>query len=172
MHSGSAPAPTASAPRRAPAAPPVVAVWTAAVLAVLLVGGLATDTSSSWYEGLDLPAFQPPGAVFGIVWTILYALIALAGISATRAVLGTPAATPVLGLFAANLVLNVAWTWIFFQAHAPAVAGVEILALLATTVALVVRLRPLRPRAALALVPYALWVTFATVLTWTIAATN
>jgi benzodiazapine receptor len=93
------------------------------------------------------PSWQPPGAVFGPVWTLLYVLIAVAATLAYRDVPG-PRHRLVLGLFTANLELNLAWTWIFFQAHAPVAAGVEILVLLA------------------------IWVTFATALTWAIAAAN
>jgi tryptophan-rich sensory protein len=75
----------------------------------------------------------------------------------------------VLGLFAANLALNLGWTWIFFQAHAPVAAGVDIVVLLGTIVALIRLLWQDNRAAAAALVPYAAWVTFATALTWTIA---
>jgi tryptophan-rich sensory protein len=153
---------------------PVVAAaagWAAAVTAVAVVGGLATDTSSDWYESLERPSWQPPGAVFGPVWTILYVLIAIAATLSFRDV-GGPRRRLVLGLFAANLALNVAWTWIFFQGHAPTAAGVEILFLLGTIVALIWLVRPHNRVAALALIPYGAWVTFATALTWTIAASN
>jgi len=150
---------------------PVAAAWAAAVTAVAVVGGLATDTSSDWYRSLDRPSWQPPGAVFGPVWTVLYVLIAVAATLAYRDVPG-PRRRLVLGLFAANLALNLAWTWIFFQAHAPVAAGVEILVLLATIVALIRLLWPHNRAAALALAPYAAWVTFATALTWSIAERN
>jgi tryptophan-rich sensory protein len=78
----------------------------------------------------------------------------------------------VLGLFAANLALNLAWTWIFFQGHSPEAAGVEILLLLATIVALIRLVWPHNRAAALALAPYGAWTAFATALTWTIAASN
>ena len=65
-----------------------------------------------------------------------------------------------------------AWTWIFFRGHAPKAAGVEILVLLATIVGLVRLVWPHNRVAAGLLVPYGLWVTFATALTWTIAAKN
>lgn len=149
---------------------PVAIAWAAAVAAVALVGGLATDTSSTWYTTLDRPSWQPPGAVFGPVWTVLYVLIAISATLAYRDV--RRGRTLVLGLFAVNLVLNVGWTWIFFQGHAPVAAGIEIIALLATIVALIRLVAPASRTAAWLLVPYAAWVTFATALTWTIALTN
>jgi tryptophan-rich sensory protein len=151
--------------------PAAAAGWAAAVTAVAVVGGLATDTSSDWYQELDRPSWQPPGAVFGPVWTVLYVLIAIAATLSYRDV-GGPRRRLVLGLYAANLALNLAWTWIFFQGHSPRAAGVEILALLGTTVALIGLVRPHNRTAALALAPYAAWVTFATALTWAIAARN
>jgi len=75
-------------------------------------------------------------------------------------------------LYAANAILNVGWTYLFFRAERPALAGVEILVLLATIVALVVLMRPVNRQASWALVPYGAWVAFATALTWTITATN
>jgi tryptophan-rich sensory protein len=145
--------------------------WAAAVTAVAVVGGLATDTSSDWYQNLDRPAWQPPGSVFGPVWTVLYVLIAIAATLSFRDV-GGPRRRVVLGLFAANLALNLAWTWIFFQGHAPVAAGIEILFLLATIVGLFRLVLPHNRTAAYLLVPYGLWVTFATALTWTIAVNN
>src|SRR5688500_13981724 len=150
---------------------PVAAAWAAAVTAVAVVGGLATDTSSDWYRALDRPSWQPPGAVFGPVWTVLYVLIAVAATLAWRDVHG-PRRRLVLGLFAANLVLNAAWTWIFFQGHSPRAAGVEILVLLGTILALIRLVWPHNRAAAVALAPYGVWVAFATALTWTIAARN
>jgi tryptophan-rich sensory protein len=149
----------------------VGAGWAAAVTAVAVVGGLATDTDSAWYRDLERPGWQPPGAVFGPVWTALYVLIAVAATLAYRDVRG-PRRRIVLGLFAANLVLNVAWTWIFFQGHAPVAAGIEILFLLGTIAALIWLVAPFNRMAALALAPYGAWVAFATALTWTIAASN
>jgi tryptophan-rich sensory protein len=162
---------TSAAPRRPAPNVAIPAAWAAALVAVAVVGALGSDTTSAWYRELDRPSWQPPGAVFGPVWTTLYVLIA---VSATLATRSAPSSRRrlVVGLFAANLVLNVGWTWIFFQAHAPVAAGIEIVVLLATIVALIRVIRPHHRGAAALLVPYLAWVSFATVLTWTIAATN
>jgi translocator protein len=151
--------------------PRVVVAAIAAVVAVSAIGGLATDTDSGWYQALDRPSFQPAGATFGIVWTTLYALIAISiSICVSRA--EGPARRELIGLWVVNLLLNVGWTWIFFQAESPLGAGIEILVLLATTLVLIARSRPWSRVGALLLVPYALWISFATVLTWTIEFTN
>jgi benzodiazapine receptor len=161
MHTSTKPAPIAAA----------AAGWTAAVTAVAVVGGLATDTSSEWYRELQKPSWQPPGAVFGPVWTVLYVLIAVAATLSYRDV-GGPRRRLVLGLYAANLALNAGWTLIFFRGHKPTAAAVEIIFLLATILALIWLVRPHNRIAAIALAPYAAWVAFASALTWTIAAEN
>ncbi|PTL56313.1 TspO/MBR family protein [Paraconexibacter algicola] len=160
----------ASAPR--PATAPVAVAWTAAVAATAAVGGLGTDVSSRWYRRLALPSFQPPGPAFGIVWTILYALIAIAATRATVAARDGDERRRIVWAFAANLLLNVAWTWIFFRGHRAGAAGVEILALQASTLLLIRQLVAVDRTASRLLVPYAAWVGFATVLTWTIAIRN
>ena len=109
--------------------------------------------------------------MFGPVWTVLYVLIAVSATVATREV-PSPHRRLVVGLFGANLVLNVGWTWIFFKGHSPTAAGIEILILLATILGLIRLIAPHSRRAALLLVPYLAWVTFAAVLTWTIAVEN
>lgn len=154
--------------RKSPLAPFAIS---AAVFAVALIGGLATDTSSSWYEGLDRPAFQPPGSVFGPVWTILYIALGVSAWLAWRDLKGERRQV-VMALYAANFVLNALWTYLFFQLHSPVVAGIEILVLLGTIVAMYVSVKPEQKLAAWLLVPYGLWVAFAGVLTWTIALTN
>ncbi len=154
--------------RRSPLAVPAIAL---AVIAVAAIGGLSTDTGSDWYQGLDRPSFQPPGSVFGPVWTVLYIALGVSAWSAWRTVTG-PRRNLVLGLFAANFVLNALWTLIFFKGHAPVAAGIEILFLLATIVWLIAFLWKEHKLAAWLLVPYGLWVTFAAAITWTIAFTN
>jgi translocator protein len=156
---------------RRPGRAAALAAIAAAMVAVAVVGGLATDTSSSWYRSLDRPAWQPPGAVFGPVWTVLYVLIGFAWWRAWDRLEG-PVRRGVLALFAANAVLNVGWTWIFFQGEKATLAGIEIVVLLAVIVTLIQLLWSRLRSAALALVPYLGWVAFATALTWTIAARN
>ena len=144
-----------------------------AVTATAGVGARATAPalSSRWYRRLDKPAWQPPGPVFGPVWTVVYALIAASMLEVRRHGRDDEQ-RPLFVLFGTNLALNAAWTLIFFRGRSPLAAGVEILVLEGTTVALIVRARPASRLAALLLVPYALWLAFATALTWTIWARN
>jgi translocator protein len=154
--------------RKSPLAAAVIA---AAVAAVAVLGRLGTDTDSEWYQSLKLPSWQPPAAVFGPVWTVLYLLAGTSAFLAWRDVSG-PRRPRALALYVVNGVLNAAWTAIFFRAQRPVLAGVEIILLLGTIVALIALVRPFSRPAAAALVPYALWVAFAAALTFSIAARN
>lgn len=110
-----------------------------------------------WYFGLAKPTWNPPNWVFGPVWTLLYAMI---GVAAWRAWRARAPMTP----WAVQWVLNVAWTGIFFGAHAMGWAFVEICALWAAIAwAMATAARHDRPAAAL-LVPYLAWVSFAAAL--------
>jgi benzodiazapine receptor len=148
-----------------------VAAILGAVGATAAIGAMATAPAldTRWYRRLDKPRWQPPGPVFGPVWTIIYALIA-ASMLIVRA--RGDEQRPLFVLFGTNLALNLAWTLIFFRGRSPLAAGVEILVLEGTTVALVVRAWPVSRLAGLLLLPYALWIAFATALNWAIWARN
>src|SRR5690606_6841880 len=117
--------------------------------------------AGAWYDQLTKPALTPPGRVFGVVWSVLYGLMAIAAwlVWTRRRFAGAPWA---LGAFLVQLALNAAWSWLFFGSHRIGLALLENLALwsaIAITMLLFWRHRGL---AALLLVPYLLWVTFAT----------
>jgi tryptophan-rich sensory protein len=134
------------------------------------LAGLATRPDD-WYEQLDKAPLNPPGAVFGPVWTVLYVMIGVAGYVAWCAP-GHAWRRTAMVLWLAQLGLNLAWTPIFFGAHRPGWALAEMLVLSATIVATIaVFARRSRPAAAL-LVPYLLWVVFATYLTGYIVVNN
>ncbi|MPQ98738.1 tryptophan-rich sensory protein [Modestobacter sp. I12A-02628] len=136
-----------------------------------VTGGLATDADSRWFRGLDLPSWYPPPQTFGIVWTALYAGIAWSG----GEVLARSSGRERAGFaraYGANLALNTAWTPLFFRAHRPWAATVESAALTVSTVDLVRRAARVSRPAAAALVPYAAWTAFATVLSGAIARRN
>lgn len=152
--------------------PRAAAAIVAAVGATAGIGGAATApvVESRWYRRLRKPDWQPPGAVFGPVWSLLYALLAASMLTVRHRRGGQDRGLWVL--YGGNLALNLAWTLIFFRGRSPLAASVEIVALEATTVALIVRVRPLSGIASLLLIPYALWVAFATALTWAITTRN
>jgi len=148
-----------------------IAIIVAAVVAIAVIGGFATDTGSAWYLGLELPSWQPPSWLFGPVWSLLYLLLALSAIIVWHRTTGELRGS-LMRLYAANGALNLAWTIIFFQAHTPLWAGVEIILLWITIAMMMVRTWPVSRAASLMLLPYLLWVGFASVLTWTIFALN
>jgi tryptophan-rich sensory protein len=143
----------------------------AAVTATAVLGGVGTAPGSRWYRSLDKPPWQPPGAVFGPVWTVLYALTAAAG-GRVLARTGDSERGAYLRAYTGNLALNTAWTWIFFRARRPVPAAVEAVLLAASTADLARRSWARDRVAGVALLPYALWTAFAAVLTTAIARRN
>jgi benzodiazapine receptor len=113
-------------------------------------------SSDRWYDGLDKPWFTPPKAVFGPVWTGLYGLIAYSGYRVWRTPRSKRRRTA-LGLWATQLVLNAAWTPLFFGLRRPMAALVDLAALFGTTTAYVAVTRKLDRPAAMMLLPYLGW---------------
>jgi benzodiazapine receptor len=122
-----------------------------------------------WYRSLPKPSFQPPPWVFGPVWTALYGAIAYSGYRVYRAPT-SPDRTRALSLWVAQLALNGAWTPIFFGAHKPRIALVDIIALDAAATAYVAAAAKVDKRAAAVVSPYLAWLAFATTLNGSIAA--
>ena len=137
---------------------------------VSLVGGILTDIGP-WYRSLIKPSWQPPDWLFGPVWTTIFILAAVSAALAWRAA-GQGERRMVAILFVANGILNVGWSLLFFHLKQPLLAGLEVVLLWASIVALIAYLRRFSRPAAWLLVPYLLWVSFATVLNWTIVALN
>ena len=145
------------------------------VAAAVTVGSLATEPDGGWYRGLDKPSWQPPPQAFPIVWTTLYADIAVT----SAAVLNeldrrgaTEQAADFRRALAGNLALNGAWSWLFFRGHnLPAsTLGAGVLAL--NSLRLVRRAGRVEHRFGWALAPYAVWTAFATVLAGVVWSLN
>lgn len=139
-----------------------------AVGVVAAVGGLAAGSAGSTYRDLDLPPFAPPSWLFGPVWTVLYVMIGIAGWLLWRA-RGWDAAVTV---WAAHLVLNLAWTPLFFAANRYTLALVDIVVLAVLILSLIALAWRRSQVAAWLLVPYAAWVCFATALNAAIVVLN
>jgi tryptophan-rich sensory protein len=151
---------------------PRLARTSAAVVATAVIGGLGTDVTSRWYQDLDKPAWQPPGAAFGPAWTTLYGLMALASARTLDRAEEPGERRAFATAFGANLVLNAGWNWLFFKARRPRWALAEILLLEASTLDLTRRAAKADAGSARMLVPYAGWVAFATALNAAIARRN
>ena len=127
------------------------------------IGAVASVSAPEFYAALERPSWSPPSWVFGPVWTVLYVLIAIAGWRAwtDRAM---PYARTALALWGVQLVLNAAWSFVFFGLHRTGWALADIVLLLCAIAAFIaVTWRP-RRGTALLFVPYFAWVAFATAL--------
>jgi tryptophan-rich sensory protein len=128
------------------------------------VGALASARAGVFYEELIRPEWAPPAWLFAPVWTVLYALMAVAAWLVWRE-RKAHATRGALSLFAAQLVANALWTWLFFAWRQGALAFVEILGLLVLIVATMIAFWRVRPLAGVLLAPYLAWVSFASALT-------
>lgn len=140
------------------------------ILLAAFLGNAATIPNiAPWYESLAKPPLTPPNWVFGPAWTTLFILMGVAFYRVLRLAPQTPGRSRAIWLFAIQLVFNAGWSFAFFAAHSPALGLAVILpfeALILATIAAFARLDRI---AAYCLVPYALWVAFATYLnagTW------
>lgn len=150
--------------------------YSVAIIAVALtslLGGRFTASSvrSPWYACVRPDPFTPPRVVFPIVWTALYVCLAIAlarTLSLSYPLTSTPSSSSttriLLALHAANLTLNVAWTYAFFQARRPSLALGLLGVLLAIAVTLAVQSYPLDPIVTWLLAPYIAWLGFACLL--------
>ena len=148
-----------------------VAVATIAALCVAALGATVTDVGP-WYQALAKPAWNPPDVVFPIGWTAIYALITVAGITAWRAARTSAQAEWVVGLFALNGFLNISWSILFFRFQRPDWAFVEVTLLWLSILVLIVYCGRFSRTAALLLVPYLAWVSFAAALNWEVVQLN
>jgi tryptophan-rich sensory protein len=146
------------------------------VPAILLLGTLSGRISGSgednpWYSALAKPAIMPDGWVFPVAWTILYVLLglALAMILHARGARGRGLA---IGLFLAQLVLNYAWSPIFFGLHQVTTAFIVLLLILALAAAAAFLFARIRRTAALLMLPYLAWLCFAALLNFQIDRLN
>lgn len=149
-----------------------LAVFVFICLGAAALGGIATGPAiDGWYRTLEKPPWRPPNWVFGPVWTVLYLLMAVAAWLVWRSARWRSAAIP-LGLFAVQLILNVAWSWIFFRLQLPGWALLELvilwLAIAMTTWAFFRR----SSTAGWLMVPYLAWVSFAGALNFEIWRLN
>jgi translocator protein len=146
------------------------------VPAILLLGTVSGRISGSgygnaWFDALEKPAIMPPGWAFGVAWTTLYVLLglALALVLHARGARGRGLA---LALFLAQLLLNFAWSPIFFAYHEVGAAFWTIVSMIVLSVATAFLFWPIRRSAALLMLPYLAWLAFAALLTWQIGALN
>lgn len=146
-------------------------VWLLVSFAAAALGGAASADAGSFYERLARPGWAPPAWLFAPVWSVLYALIGIAAWLVWRE-RGFRGARSALSLFLIQLVANALWTWLFFEWRQGALAFGEILLLWALIVATMLAFWRVRPLAGALLLPYLLWVSFASVLTYRVWQLN
>lgn len=139
--------------------------------AAAAAGALASVQARAFYAELVRPEWAPPGWLFGPVWSALYTLMAIAAWMVWRSA-GFPAARLAVALFVAQLAANALWSWLFFAWRLGAAAFTEVVLLWVLILATAVAFWRLSRLAAVLLVPYLAWVTFASALTWTIWRSN
>ncbi|MGO4585224.1 TspO/MBR family protein [Arthrobacter sp. 2RAF6] len=158
-----------------------LALTAASTVATAAAGSVAADPEGSWYQQLHKPTWQPPAIAFPLVWTALYADLAVSSAVALASgdLPGAPGSkarrqelTAYRGAFAVNLVLNASWSWLFWRARRPWLAAAECAVLTASSADLVRRTYKLNRSAGVTLAPYALWCGFATALSTAIAKLN
>ena len=147
-------------------------VLVAVCFAIAAIGGAVTAPKiGTWYATLAKPSWTPPNGLFAPVWSLLYLSMAIAAWLVWRRSGWTGAAAP-LTLFGVQLLLNAAWSWLFFGLESPGLALVDILllwtAIAATTVAFWRQSKP----AGVLFIPYLIWVTFACALNFAVWRLN
>lgn len=140
-----------------------------------LLGSIANFTSlDSWYLEINKPSFNPPGWIFGPVWTILFILmgVALYLVWQERGLFNKKKVDLALGIFGVQLFLNILWSYSFFFFRSPLAGLVNIVFLLGLIVWNIVVFYKIKKSAGWLLIPYLLWVSFASVLNFSLWLLN
>lgn len=146
--------------------------WLALCVATSSLGALASINARSFYAGLIRPDWAPPGWVFGPVWSALFLAMALAAWLVWRVPQDSPARSRALRWFVIQLAANALWSWLFFAWHLGGAAFVEVLLLWLLIASTLLAFWRVQRLAALLLLPYLLWVSFAAVLNYTVWQLN
>jgi len=149
----------------------VILVAIGCVAIVALIGGLMTDVGD-WYASLRKPAWCPPNWAFGPGWTVIFVCIATSGVMAWEYAPDDTTRGTLALLFFVNALLNIAWSPLFFKLRRPDWAIVELVPFWLSILALVIYIAGIRPLAALVMLPYLAWVTFAGLLNLRVVQLN
>lgn len=148
-----------------------IAVGAAAAVLVAAAGMTMTELGP-WYKGLNQPAWAPPDWAFGVIWTIIFSLTTIAGVSAWRRVPDERAGEALIGMLAFNGFLNLLWSFLFFKMQRPDWALFEVALLWLSILMLIMMTRRYAPAAALLFIPYLIWVTIAAALNYQVVMLN
>lgn len=151
---------------------PDILIMPLIALGTLILGRTFTSSGMEWYKTIALPSFTPPGWFIGLVWQTIYIMTTISAVMVWRTGLRDTRFWTIISLFVVNVGLNVLWTYLFFNQHMIGTAAIDALLLSASVYALIVLIYPISRTAALLLVPYALWSSFATYLNYVIWTMN
>ncbi len=153
----------------------------AAILPIIIAAGLALMTAvmggtitvlDTWYYSLRQPDWAPPGYMFGIIWTTIFALIAIAGVLGWEKAPTRRDSEIMLGMFALNGFLNLLWSFVFFRLQRPDFALIELVALWLSIAVLIWFCGRFSKWSSVLLLPYLIWVTIAGVLNYQVVVLN
>jgi translocator protein len=135
-----------------------------AVLLVAVIGSLFTTHSvkTQWYESIK-PKLTPPNYVFSVVWTVLFALIAVSLYLALNSVKNK---TKVIILFGINFILNILWSVFYFGLHSPLTALFILILLIISIILMIIKCWKINKNSAYLLIPYLIWCCFALILNY------
>jgi tryptophan-rich sensory protein len=138
-----------------------------------IIGSFFTfDSISGWYAGLVKPEFSPPNWIFGPVWITLYTLMGISAYMVYKKGFEKKKVKLALAFFSGQLILNALWSILFFGLQSPISALVCIILLLFMIISTIVLFWRISKNAALLMIPYVLWVSFASILNYFIWALN
>jgi len=142
------------------------------VFLVAFAGSLITSGGMDWYKTINLPVWTPQGSVIGAVWTTIFILSAISALIVWNKFPRGRSFSWIFIIFGINALLNIFWSYLFFDKHLLDFAFWEAGFLFISVVLLIILIRPVSRLAAILLYPYAIWGAFATYLTYTVWMLN
>ncbi len=146
-------------------------IGVALVLIYVVGSGLWVNTGDGWYRGLNQPAWQPPDFIFGTIWPYNFIVFGYAAVIVSNR-LSTALVATYLTVFAISVACALTWAYQFYRPHNLEAASTALTCVAVLTIALVVIASRASWPLALALVPYQIWVSIASFLSWTYARLN
>jgi tryptophan-rich sensory protein len=139
---------------------------------VLATSGILLTPLGPWYFGLRKPSWQPPDWLFGPAWTTIFILEAASAVIGWHAAKGGTAEGWLIGSYVVNGIFNMLWSFLFFTRRRPDLALIEVALLWLSVLVMILVLANIAGLAWIFLLPYLLWVSFASVLNYTIVRLN
>ena len=146
-------------------------IGVALVLIYVVGSGLWVNTGDGWYRGLNQPSWQPPDFIFGIIWPYNFIVLGYAAVIVSNR-LSTALVATYLTVFAISVACALTWAFQFYRPHNLEAASTALTCVAVLTIAMVVIASRASWPLALALMPYQIWVSIASFLSWTYARLN